>query len=294
MVAQQAAPAPAFEVASIKPCTPGDTGRGGGGGGRSGGGPPGDRAAPSPDRLTVGCQPLINIMRQAYVAYANGQFNNPASNPGYTLIEGGPAWAKTDRYQITAKAEGTPGQEMMRGPMLQALLEDRFQLKIHRETREVPVYAVTVAKGGPKLEAFDAATCLPLPMPPPTNPIPAAGQKPYCDMTVIDTKGPISILYMSGRTVGDFARLLGNALDRPVIDKTGIEGKFNFHLEFLPDETTTGAIYTQRPGEPRAPVDPAGGPSIFTVLQNYGLKLEPAKGPRNFIVIDRAEKPSEN
>jgi uncharacterized protein (TIGR03435 family) len=286
---------PVFEVASVKPCAPGDSGGGRGkGGGRSGG--DGSGAGPSPDRLTMACQPLINLMRQAYITFANG---NPRNAPRYVVIEGGPAWIKSDRYQVTAKAEGTPGQEMMRGPMLQALLEERFQLKIHRETREVPVYALTVAKGGPKLHEFDETTCRPLPMPPPKTPIPGPGEQPYCDMNWIDRKGSNTVVYTTGKTLDSFASLLGNVLDRPVFDKTGIAGKFIFHLEFLPDESSPGSIFAGRGGEPvpapAAASDPNGGPSIFTAIQEQmGLKLEPAKGPREFIVIDRAEKPAEN
>jgi uncharacterized protein (TIGR03435 family) len=291
-----AQPTPVFEVASIKPCAPGETGGGrGSAGGRSGGGGPGG-SGPSPDRLTMACQPLSNLMTQAYIMFANG---NRGNAPRYTVIEGGPAWIKSDRYQVTAKAEGTPGQEMMRGPMLQALLEERFQLKIHRETREVPVYALTVAKGGPKLEEFDEATCRPLPMPPPKSPIPGPGEKPYCSMNWIDRKGPNTVVYSTGKSLDSIAGLLGNILDRPVFDKTWIAGKFVFHLEFLPDETSPGSIFTGRGGElvpaPAAPADPSGGASIFTAIQEQlGLKLEPAKGSREFIVIDRAEKPSEN
>ncbi len=286
---------PVFEVASIKPCAPGDSAGGRGtGGGRSGGGP-GGGTGPSPDRLTMACQPLINLMRQAYITFANG---NPSNAPRYIVIEGGPAWIKSDRYQVIAKAEGTPGQEMMRGPMLQALLENRFQLKIHRETREVPVYALTVAKGGPKLQEFDEATCRPLPMPPPKTPIPAAGEKPYCDMNWIDRNGSNTMVYTTGKTLDSFAGLLGNLLDRPVFDKTGIAGRHVFQLEFLPDESSPGSIFAGRGGEPvpvPAASDPSGGPSIFTAIQEQlGLKLEPAKGPREFLVIDRAEKPAEN
>jgi uncharacterized protein (TIGR03435 family) len=227
--------------------------------------------------------------------FANG---NPGNAPRYVVIEGGPAWVKSDRYQVTAKAEGTPGQEMMRGPMLQALLEERFQLKIHRETREVPVYALTVAKGGPKLQESDEATCRPLPMPPPKTPIPGPGEKPYCDINWIDRKGSNTMLYSSGKSLDSFAGFLGNILDRPVLDKTGIAGKFVFQLEFLPDETTPGSMFPGRGGEPAPALvasDPSGGASIFTAIQEQlGLKLELAKGSREFIVIDRAEKPSEN
>jgi uncharacterized protein (TIGR03435 family) len=77
-------------------------------------------------------------------------------------LEGGPAWIGSDRYQINAKSETPAGKDLMNGPMLQALLEDRFQLRIHRETSEVPIYALTVAKGGLKLQPMDGGSCTPV------------------------------------------------------------------------------------------------------------------------------------
>ena len=92
---------------------------------------------------------------------------------------------------------------------------------------------------------------------------------------------------------------LGGDLDRIVVDKTGIAGKFDFRLEFTPDDTTAGLNELRRGGEPVFPQptasDPPGGPSIFTAIQEQlGLKLESAKGSREFVVIERAEKPTEN
>ena len=115
------------------------------------------KRGPSPDRMNLACQPVMNLIRTAYLNFAGGRLNPRNTTP----VDGGPAWINSDRYQITAKAEGTPGMEMMRGPMLQALLEDRFKLKIRRESREVPAYAMTVAKGGPKLKPFEEGSCVP-------------------------------------------------------------------------------------------------------------------------------------
>ena len=136
-------------------------------------------------------------------------------------------------------------------------------------------------------------------MPPPKTPIPGPGEQPYCDMNWIDRNGPNTVVYSTGKSLENIAALIGNVLDRPVFDKTGIAGKYIFQLEFLPDETSPGSVFPGRGGEPApapAPAsDPSGGASIFTAIQEQlGLKLEPAKGPREFIVIDRAEKPSEN
>lgn len=166
---------------------------------------------------------------------------------------------------------------------MQALLEDRFNLKIHRETREVPAYALTVNKGGPKLKPFQEGSCTPLPLdlllstfPPPDLP----PNDHYCRNRGA-TKGGIVVIDAQATSLDDFARIyLGDG--RPVINKTGIPGRFDFHIEFSPDDATP-------PGEPPA------GPTIFTALeQQLGLKLESTRGPGEFLVIDSIAKPSQN
>jgi uncharacterized protein (TIGR03435 family) len=125
-----------FEVASVRRCSDdfGPLERGGGG-------------SFSPGRLTLNCQLVSGLIQMAYLMYPNGTRLN---EPGIVLnspIEGGPGWINSDRYTITAKAEGDASEGVMRGPMFRALLEDRFKLHIRREIHEVPVYALTVAKG---------------------------------------------------------------------------------------------------------------------------------------------------
>jgi uncharacterized protein (TIGR03435 family) len=133
---QTKTPAPAeFEVASIKPCRS-EAGRTGG-----------DGNGPSTVTLRLPCQTLMRLIQGAYVFFAHGRMNIGLSVP----ITGGPGWVNSDLYQIDAKAGAPQSHGIMNGPMLQALLEDRFKLKIHREISEGPVYALTVAKGGPKL-----------------------------------------------------------------------------------------------------------------------------------------------
>ena len=94
----------------------------------------------------------------------------------------------------------------------------------------------------------------------------------------------------------EFSKILNSMLDRPVIDKTGLAGVFNFHLEFAPDETAPGFIMRLRTvPEDGGPSDPTGGTSIFTAMQEQlGLKLEPAKGPGEFLIIDSVERSTEN
>jgi uncharacterized protein (TIGR03435 family) len=117
---------PKFGVASIKQCEPG--GNVGGRGGRGGGG-----MGVTPGRLNVTCLPVMSLIQMAYVGRANAVFKPVDSIP----IAGGPAWLTSDRYTIEAKAEGSADVQTMEGPMLRALLEDRFSLKIHHETKEV-------------------------------------------------------------------------------------------------------------------------------------------------------------
>jgi uncharacterized protein (TIGR03435 family) len=179
----------------------------------------------------------------------------------------------------------------MEGPMLQALLEDRFRLRVHRETREVPVYALTVAKSGPKIRAVPDGSCarpdfsiFPLPPPP--------ADKQYCKSRGVGgRKGPNTTLDEDERSIDYFCKLLGLVLDRPIIDNTGLPGKYNFHLEFAIDQSTPHV--PEALGDAGPDVHPA--PSIFTVVQEQlGLKLEPVKGPREFLVIDHIERPAEN
>jgi bla regulator protein BlaR1 len=266
--AQSAAVAtPKFEVASIRSC--------------EGGGPPVPPPPPSPGRLNV-CLPVMSLIMQAYGRFATGRLN---PNLVAVSIEGGSAWIKSDSYRVTAKPDGNASEEMMRGPMMQALLEDRFKLKTHRETRDIPVYALTAAKGSLKLQPFKEGSCTPVDLTKPPAP-PAPGQT-FCDYGVRRGKGSGVTVEAQGRSLDEFSRLLGVAVDRPVIDKTGIMGTFDIHLDFAPDQ-----------GTPQFPVstdEPAGGPSIFTAIQEQlGLKLEPAKGPGEFLVIDHVERPTEN
>jgi uncharacterized protein (TIGR03435 family) len=196
----------------------------------------------------------------------------------FVPISGGPAWIKSDRYRIDARAESNTSPRVMDGPMLQALLEDRFKLKIRRETREVSIYTLTVAKEGSKLQSAKEGSCV---SPESLQP----GKKP-CGMPMTRTKGPNLSTEIIGN-LDEFAKLLGVTLGRPVVDRTGITGTFDFHLEFALDENT--------PNVRLEPSDEPPGPSIFTALQEQlGLKLASARGPAEFLVIDHVERPSEN
>ena len=279
--AQPVAPTPKWEAASVRSgCV--DNARGGSKGAAKEGRPPvsaGGPGAPSPGRLTA-CGTVTAFVQAAYALYANGVSVNQQYVSRPMPIEGGPAWIKSDAYTINAKAEGEPPRrEMLQGPMERALLEDRFKLKVHRETREIPVYELTVAKGGSKLERVD---CAPRDYTQPLPPV-GPGQKPFCGVGGSARRKEPNLVDVDfrGMSLDEFSKALGPMLDRPVIDKTGLMGMFNFRLEFARNDTASD--------------DPSGDPSIFTAFQDrLGLKLEPAKGPGEFLVIDSVARPSEN
>jgi uncharacterized protein (TIGR03435 family) len=241
----------------------------------------------SPGRMALNCQPVTAFIAWAYVQYAGGRGRPFYSiGTGGTVVEGGPSWIYSDRYTIEATVNGTPSDAMMQGPMLQAILEDRFNVKVHTETREVPVYHVTVAPGGPKLQPFKTGTCVPInvhreePVPPPLP----QGQR-YCD-SFVTPKGATMSIHAEGSSVGEFVTLFLSTLalaERRVFDRTGLTGLFDIELEFTP---------------PRSADDPAAsqaGVSIFTALrEQLGLRLESARGQGEFLVIDRVERPTEN
>jgi uncharacterized protein (TIGR03435 family) len=269
VIQAQFAPAntPRFEVASIKPCSE-----------------PLNGPAPhsSPGRLVTDCAELLNLMGNAYISYADGHLNPRHEQ---TPITGGPSWVRSASYDIKARAEGNPSVPMMLGPMMQKLLEDRFQLKIHRQTSEGPVYFLTVARGGPKLHAFTEGSCIPWSLPPPAL---EPGAK-ICGSTISGISSSVEAL---GATLEEFSKTLRVLVDRPVIDKTGITGRFDIRVRFSREGTALEGI---RLNGPSRAADPTGPPSIFGALQEeLGLKLESGRGPVDTLVIDHIEKPSEN
>jgi len=238
-------------------------------------------AGQAPGRQTWDCFNVSTLIDQAYSIFAGGQRKFP---PYPVPIERLPSWADSERYTIEAKSEGSPGAGIMRGPMLQALLEDRFGLKIHREKREGRVYLMTVAKGGPKLPPFQGG-CTPISLAH-LAPIPA-GQN-SC-LASFQAKGANQTFDDPGFDMDSFALWITRAagLDGPLLNKTGLTGYFHFHVEFLSN---------RKPGDPGfTPTDDPPFPSIFTAMpQQLGLKVEAGIGPREFLVVDHLEKPSEN
>lgn len=215
-----------------------------------------------------------NIVIQVAIVYAY-DLRDPTLTTDARLIPGAPKWIMSDPFDIQAKMSDATiaelsklsieQQEALKRRMVQSLLADRFGLRVHRETKNAPAYMLVVAKGGPKnmkKEPDDVR-----PFPPITWSDPGHGQ-------------------YNGNPMSDLVMILENLERVPVLDKTGLTGKYSFMLEFSRDPATLP------PGEP--PLDPAR-PSIFTALQEQlGLKMVSIKAPLETIVIDHIEKPSQN
>jgi uncharacterized protein (TIGR03435 family) len=259
---------PKFEAVSIEPCEAFSR-----------------RPLPdSPGRLQPGCTTVERLIQQAYGVFANGH-GNPLSS---VTVTGGPAWTKSNFYKIDAKAAGRPSHATMNGPMLEALLEDRFKLKIHREIREVPIYTLSATKSGPTLQPFQGS-CVAWDFDnPPAHP---AAPALRCGRGDITSNG----VDLDAATMADLRYFFLVTLDRPVIDNTGMAGRFNFHLD-LPTEAlgffrrAHGSSATSDPATP--PPDASLISAIKIAVKKLGLNLEPTTGPGEFIVIDRVERPS--
>ena len=260
--AQQPAPLPAFEVASVKPNVDG----------------PGKmQTVTRPGGVYVAVNvPLRLLIADAYIGNQPGAVDR---------VVGGPAWVQSARYDITATAArefrptppGPPAEMLL---MVRALLEDRFKLKVHREPRELPAYELVVIRPGAAglrksdvdCDALFAAGQV-------TRPV--AGIRPQCGIS----NGPVGPtgdtgLIAGGFSMSQFAQFL-QRVGRPVIDKTGLTGRYDFDLAFAP----------MAPSTPDTPPDPAR-PTMFIALEDQlGLKLQSTNGPLDVIVIDSVEPP---
>jgi uncharacterized protein (TIGR03435 family) len=300
---------PSFDVISIKPTAPGQ--RGGGGGVRG-------------DKYTMSSIPLRALLQTAYQRPSSG---GPVAQ---LQIIGAPGWIDADRYDIQATADcsGGPVSREQLQLMVRSLVEERFQLKAHLETRELPIYNLVVAKDGPKIKRSEDQTpvaqtqvqppqlCAPLP-PPPTNP-PIPFVPPGQRGSPFDPASPAPRGFMGGLFSSSLIMFRGSAVPltnmigmmqqqvgRPVIDKTELKGLFDFTLRFSPEGVTSTTPFGALPPPP--PLVPGGAPpaagtapaseplpSIFTALQEIGLRLEPTKGPVEVLVIESVQKPTEN
>ena len=249
-----------YEAATIKPS------KGPGPGGRIG-------LWAAPDGFSAW---FITLQQMISIAYGVERFQIP----------GGPSWLPSERFDIEAKMDAATADALAKlsqdqrvlaqQQMLQALLADRFQLTAHRETKELTIYTLVIAKGGPKLQEAK-----------PDGAHPAAGT-----MRGSQLSGDLTAQALP---IARLARELTQMLGHPVLDNTELKGVYDFKLQFTPDDRLqppSGLAPDQR-----LPVPPAGSnaPSLFDALQEQlGLKLERGKGPVEVIVVDHVERPSPN
>jgi len=204
-------------------------------------------------------------------------------------IVGGPKWIESNRYDIVARPPaGGPALpsdpttftdqqretfRQVRAAMVRAMLADRFKLKTHKETRDLPVYVLTVAKGGPKLKISNGINA--------SDPDLGPGMIRANQGSLAGTQ--LDIPYL--------AETLSRLMDRFILNKTGLDGKYDFALKWTPDQ---GSALGDA-GAPPPPPASADPPGIFTALQEQlGLKLDSSKGPAEVVVIDNVETPGEN
>ena len=284
---QAAGNLPRFEAVSVKPCDPNADA----GGVRSG-------ARPSPNRLFIPCLPARMIVRLAFLP---GQ-QNPRDRE---RLVGGPDWLDSERFTIEAVADPAIPRATLSGPMLQAVLVERFGLKVRREARPVRAYALSIAPRLATLSALREDECVQKPSPQPARP-----RKPGCELVAraaidppltlsrllervgqawVETRGNDRVYHAIPVTMDAFALFLDSILDRPVTNGTGLTGVFDIRLEFSPE----GTIPAVDPALLAA--DPPRAPSIFTALQEQlRLRLEPSEAPSEFVVIESIDRPKPN
>jgi uncharacterized protein (TIGR03435 family) len=255
---------PAFEVASVKPNKSGEGMM--------------TRMGATPDGTSCMNVTLQEILRKTF-----GMQND--------RIIGAPGWVKTDRFDIEAKVAASDAPKLkglktdQRWLMMLPVLEDRFNLKFHHESRELTTYALVIAKGGLKLKEARPGDTYPNGFKGPGGATGMFLDRGKVTGQGVNIAGIMSVLALQG-------------MDRTIFDKTGLTGKYDFTLQWTPDNAPpamAGAPEGGPPGSEGAPPPDAGGPSLFTALEEQlGLKLEPQKAPLDVIVIDHIEKPSEN
>jgi uncharacterized protein (TIGR03435 family) len=279
----QGQPRPAFEVATVKPV---------------------DRNGPYEQSLDAGravnTANLYTLIVWAYdlISPCNWRVAAGGTCP---LISGAvPAWAKTDVFQIQGKLpSGSPsytGHQFNSGEatqlylMLQSLLEERFKLRFHREIRDLPVYALTVGKSGLKLERTTGPRLVQSSDGGSVAISGMVGRR----LTPSLNGNPTMKMSFSDSSMQQLVDGLAGYMDRPVLDRTGLKGNFDFTIEYEVDPSAPGGDSS---GGPPNVFGGSGiaGPALFTALQEQlGLKLESTKGPVEVLVIDHVEKPSKN
>lgn len=257
---------PAFDIASVKANRSGDLVI--------------NIDRPASDRFTATNVPLRDLIRFAYDVQD-------------VRLIGGPDWIRTERFDIVAKADQPLPAWSPSGPpmrlllMVRSLLADRFGLVVHQETRDLPVYALVVAREDRKFGPDIRASKLDCESQAKTDIPGASGGAASAECGMRIAPGQMAI---GGVPMSQFAMVLSNFVQRVVLDRTLLAGNFDFRLSWTPDRLPQGPPPPGAPSLP--PVDP-NGPSLFAALQEQlGLKLEPARAPLEVLVIDRVERPT--
>ena len=203
-------------------------------------------------------------------------------------IVGGPGWIGVDRFDVsaTASVEGWSGERARQ--MVRALLADRFGLAAHTETREMPIFVLTVAKPGAfgqylRPAAFDCQAS--------DTPSRVVAGQVQCGLLVSQNGGSAS-LRGGGMTMADFARTLGEYVDRPLVDRTGLTGRYDLELQFTADRSAL--VGARPPGGLDATADSDIPPLATALREQLGLRLDSERGPVEVLVIDRVAQPTEN
>jgi len=263
-------PKPEYEIVSIKPTDPANRA------GRSG-------LLYTADGLTGHNVGVLALVRAAYDV-ENFQ------------IYGAPKWFDSEHYEIEAKMDAATADEVrklgpeksqtLRQQMMQALLADRFNLTAHRETKDVPIYSMVIAKSGSKLQE-------PKPDESYAKGIKGPDGQPFKDAIFFSGRGGSITITAQAASTASLASVLSGRLNRPVIDKTGLTGFYDFSFPFAPEEVQSASVPS---GGVPAPAAPESNLPTLTVAieEHLGLKLESGKGPAQIIVIDRVEKPTGN
>ncbi len=264
-----------FDVASIKKSEPGCV--------DAGTAPP---LRLSPGRIVLHCVTARSIIRSAFNDLSNMTLHHSLS------VVGGPSWLDSDRYDIEATATNAVATEMM-GVLLQRLLKDRFNLKTHTESRETSVYLLAVS-GKSKLKPANSASCVERDLtvfPPPRG----TAVPNYCGSADLKGTRKTPILDLFSVDMSGFGAMLTNYVSRPVIDRTGITGKYDIHLEFAREEPPSGPVMLNGVLSDAPRPEGSMGPSIFSALQQQtGLKLIAGSAPQEAIVVDSVEPPTAN
>jgi uncharacterized protein (TIGR03435 family) len=264
---------PKFEVVSVKECRQGEVA------------PP---SSSSPARLSLGCRALGVLIQEAYDSFASGEPSSSRPRVRPMDLEGAPGWLGSARYSIDAKTETPQSGAMMRGPMMQLLLEERFRLAIHRATREEDVYIMTVAKGGLKAPHTKEGSCIPYDYSEALSMRPGeVDETKLCGAPARpSTHGSRAVFDVKGWSFSILAKML-RPDGRFVIDETGVEGLYDLHFEWDPPNAPAP--------DPGTAADPSPHATEIEAMQTQlGIRLTPGKGPREYLVIDHIERPAAN